>query len=125
MDSGHYDVVRLPIVEPYEMITTDCCSDWYISRFSKLGEAFDAFDLETDVDSLFYTDDRILVYCDDKGLRDSIPEDHYYVLHLKDSSLSNYYSAESFRADYPIELWAASDAYYYIKENKMPPWKYK
>jgi len=123
--SGHYDVARLPIVEPHEMITASCCANWHIGRFSKMGEAFDAFDLATDVDSLFYAHDRIFIYCDDRGLRDSIPEDHYYVLNPKDSSLTNYYSAAAFRADYPIALWAASDAYYYIKENNRPPWDFR
>jgi len=53
------DVWRLPIVEPYEMYTAYCCSDWFIESSSPLGKRFG---IKQKVDSINFTNNKLIIY---------------------------------------------------------------
>lgn len=117
--SQYSGVSRLPIIEPYELITTDCCSDWHIGRFSKIGKVFD---LETDIDSISYTDGKIYIYNKDYKTNPRLKKDHFYVLKIKDSTLIEYFTYEEFISNHKVIFYSPEYAYYYIKNHMRTPW---
>lgn len=53
------DVWRLPIVEPYEMYSAYCCSEWFIEGNSPLGKRFG---IKQRVDSVNYFNHKLIIY---------------------------------------------------------------
>jgi hypothetical protein len=111
--SGRLDVARFPIVEPYELKSAYCCENWNLDRFSKLGKVFKT-DLE--IDSIGYANQKIVI------INNVLDEPHYYVLNLKDSTITDFKTRKSFVQFSNVKLYAMKDAYQYYKRNEQPPW---
>lgn len=121
-DSKYQDVWRFPIVNPYEMVTAVCCSDWHIGIFSKLGNDFS---IETDVDSLGYNykENKIAIYENNQN-KAGETENRYIVLSLNDTTKMEYFNYENFiLLNGNVNLYEIEKAYNFYKKNSRPPWQ--
>lgn len=114
---GGHDIWRLPIIEPYELSTTNCCRTWTFSNSSEFGSDFK---VNFSVDSVNYTDNSILIYSPGSLI-------NWSVLDVKSKSVVNFDNHSDFALyakskGFTSKLYSAESVYQSWKETCQLPW---
>lgn len=113
-----FDVHRIPLINPYQVISATCCDGWNFSWSSSLGKTFNT---GTSIDSVNVQGEIISFHCTSSLC-------NWLVLNCKDSTSQLFIEHQKYKVHMnkigvDAKLFNATDIYYQWKEKNALPWR--
>jgi hypothetical protein len=120
---AEYDLWRMPIIRPYEIVTSECCiNGWTLTSERKNNNSFKGDQsLQGSIDSLFYSNGYIFFVVGSNHIR-------YGYMNIQTDSLVNLVNRNEFNYflkthKLTCKLEAVVDIYANWRKTKQLPWK--
>jgi hypothetical protein len=119
-EMADYDVWRLPIIKPYELVTAICCEGWNFGGYlSGKGDP-----CNFNLDSLGFENGYILLQGVGSG---SVPKENYCIINVENDSIKAFESRKDFikykkKLNLSAEMHSVVDVYWEWKQTKKLPW---
>jgi hypothetical protein len=116
-EMADYDVWRLPVIKPYQLVTARCCEDWSIGGIKTQDNNY----FSSGIDSIGFGNGTIVFFAD------SSPVKQYGVFNIESEKLEIFYSREVFmeykkKLKISVKMYRDDDVYREWKQTKKLPW---